>query len=303
MSLKLTLLGSNSAIPSVNRWTTSQFLSINGCGVLIDCGEGCQIRLKNFGVRFNSINQIYISHLHGDHFFGLVGLISSFHLLGRKIPLTVFCPNGLKQIIDLQLELSLTKLNYELIFIETNQLEVNVVYDCDKYSVTSFPLLHSLPTTGFFFKEKYKQPNIKKNFIIEHNLSIEEIQKLKAGKDYVDENGEIFKNEDVTYNKSIAKSYAYCSDTRFCPEIVPVFQNTDLIYHEATYTSAFQHLAEERLHSTAKEAAIIAKMANAKQLIIGHFSKRYSNSADLLIEAQEVFPNTIVAEDGLVIDC
>ncbi|MDL2242403.1 ribonuclease Z [Bacteroidales bacterium OttesenSCG-928-K03] len=302
MSIKITIIGSNSAIPSTHRWTSAQFLNVGGNGVLLDCGEGTQIRLKMFGIKLNAINQIYITHLHGDHFFGLIGLISTFHLMGRNKPLTIFGPKGLKEIINFQLEASNSFLCYELNFIETNPNEPEIIFEDKDYSVTSFPLRHSVDTTGFMFKEKEKLPNVKRDFIIKHDLSVEQITEIKNGNDFIDNNGNVYKHNKITYSKLPASSYAYCTDTMYLPEIVPIIKDVDLIYHEATFLSDLQHQAIEKFHATAKEAAMIARDANAKKLIIGHFSKRYKTTDVLVAEAVEIFPNTIAAEDGMRIE-
>jgi ribonuclease Z len=225
-------------------------------GVLLDCGEGTQIRLKMFKIKINSIDQVFISHIHGDHFFGLVGLISTFHLLNRSKPLTVYGPKELEHIVRYQLEVSQTVLCYELNFVATNHEKLETIFENDKNSVVSFPIEHSVPTTGFLYKEKTKKPN----------------------------------------------SYAYCSDTIYKPDISETIKDVDVLYHEATFLSDLQQAAIDKLHATAREAAMIAKDANAKKLIIGHFSKRYSNKDLFTSEAREVFPETIAAEDGMTFE-
>ena len=303
MPIKITILGSNSAVPSTHRWTSAQFLKIGGGnGVLLDCGEGTQIRLKMFRIKLSQIDQIFITHLHGDHFFGLVGLVSTFHLLGRNKPLTIFGPKELEQIIRCQLDVSNTRLSYDLIFSTTNPNQAETIFDDKHYSVISFPLKHSVDTTGFLFKEKEREPNVRTEFIIKHDLSIEQIVEIKKGKDFVDADGKTHKNERITYNKVIPSSYAYCTDTMYFPEIVSIIEGADAIYHEATFLSEFQHHATEKFHSTAREAAMIARDAKTKQLIIGHFSKRHRDNNELVAEAAEVFPNTIAAEDGMTIE-
>ncbi|MDR2083963.1 MAG: ribonuclease Z [Bacteroidales bacterium] len=301
MPIKITILGSNSAVPSTHRWTSAQYMTVGGNGVLLDCGEGTQIRLKMFGIKLNSINQIYITHLHGDHFFGLIGLISTFHLIGRNKPLTIFGPKELEEVIRFQLDVSNSFLSYEVTFVPTNPAEQEIIFEDKHYSVTSFPLKHSVSTTGFLFKEKEKPANVKKDFIIQHDLSIEQITDIKNGNDFIDKDGNVHKHASITYNKLLSNSYAYCTDTMYMPEIIPIIDNCDAVYHEATFLSDLQHLAVEKYHATAREAALIAKNAHAKKLIIGHFSKRYKTTDALIAEATEIFPNTIAAEDGMVI--
>ena len=299
--MKLTVIGSNSAVPSTTRWTSSQFLLAGGKGILIDCGEGTQIRLQMFEIKLNAIDHVYISHLHGDHYFGLVGLISTFHLMGRTKPLTVFGPEHLDEIINMQLELSMTKLSYQLVFIVTDPNTPQVIYKDKKMEVSSIPLDHRIDTTGFLFKEMAHLPNINKQFIIDHDLSLEDINNIKNGGDYINVHGSVFKSKVITYNKFKPCSYAYISDTMYKPDIAELVSNVTLLYHETTFLSDRQDQAIDKFHSTAREAAMLAKSANAEQLLIGHFSKRYSDSDAFVEEAAPIFPNTTPAYDGLVI--
>ena len=252
----LLILGSNSAIPNIHRFTTSQIININGINNLIDCGEGAQIRMQSKGVKINSIDNIYISHLHGDHFFGLAGLISTMNMQSRHQPLHIYCPDKLKEIIEMQLEASLTELQFECSYTLTDPNESRLITKAQDFEVYSVPLSHRIPTTGFFFKSTMR-------------------------------------------NKPFR--YAYISDTIYKPDIIPVIKDATIIYHEATFTEEFRKQAIEKFHSTAKDAANIAKMTNAERLLIGHFSKRFNDTSVLVNEAKEVFENTIAIEDEMEI--
>jgi ribonuclease Z len=298
----VTILGSNSAIPTLKRNPTSQLLNHNERLFLIDCAEGTQIQLRRSHIRMQRINHIFISHLHGDHFFGLIGLISSMHLLGRTKELHLFGPPQLEDIIDIQLNASQTELNYPLIFHPINPDANEIIYEDDKLIISTIPLNHRIPTCGFLFKEKKGKRRIRKQMVKDMNIPVDEIVKIKDGADFTNTEGTTYKNAEITDQPNAPRSYAYCSDTAYHEAIIPIIRNVTLLYHEATFMQEKADVAAEKFHSTAIEAATIAKKAKAEKLIIGHFSNRYENVNQLLEEAVTVFPNTDTARDGQTYD-
>lgn len=300
--MKLTILGNSSATPTFNRHPSAQILNINEELILIDCGEGTQMQLRKNHIRMQRINHIFISHLHGDHYLGIVGLISTLHLFGRKNDLHIFSPPELEEIINLQLKVSQVQLNYTIQFHPLTFDASQLVYTHKKFSVTSIPLQHRIPTCGFLFKETEKELKINKDFIEKENPNIEEIINIKKGEDFVNSKGLLYKNSQITTKPNAAKSYAYISDTVFDESIVPLINNVNTLYHEATFLDEFRSVAKDKMHTTAKEAAIIAKQSNVNQLLIGHFSARYEDLAPLLNEAKLIFENTLLAEEGIVFD-
>lgn len=291
-------MGCNSAIAQHGRHPTAQVFTINEKPFLIDCGEGTQMRMTDFKVKRFKIDQIFISHLHGDHYYGLVGLITTFNLLGRTNKLTIFSPAPLKQIIDLQLLAGGATLNYPLEFIATQAKEIELIYENDFLSVHSFPLKHRVPTTGFLFKEKNKLRKINGEAIKPFSLDSNMFQNLREGNDIIDKLGNIVKYENVTYPPSPPRSYAYCSDTAYFPEIIPHIQGVDLLYHETTFMADAEKRAIETMHSTTINAANIANQANVKRMIIGHFSSKYIQLNDLLNETRSHFANANLAVEG-----
>jgi ribonuclease Z len=301
MTFSLTILGSNSAIPTLTRNPSAHLLNVNERLFLIDCAEGTQLQIRKFHIHFQRIERIFISHLHGDHFFGLIGLLNSLHLLGRKEEIHIYGPPLLKEILDLQLEASKTTLIYPVYFHALSFSGYELIYENDKVSVFSFPLEHSVPTCGFIFHEKKQERKIRKDRLAELKIPFADIQSLKKGEDYTDEKGRFYKNEEITLDPPSARSYAYCSDTAYDEKIIPFVQGADLLYHETTFMNDMAVSAREKQHSTTIEAATLAKKANVKKLLIGHFSARYDDLQPLLEEAKSVFPNTIIAEDGMTI--
>lgn len=303
MSLRLTILGCHSATPRSNAYPTSQFLEINNRFFLIDCGEGTQQQMRKYKVGFSKINHIFISHLHGDHFFGLIGLISTYGILNREKELHVFGPKGIKEIIELQLKLSHSHVNYPLVFHELGTKKSELIFEDDKVTVSTIPLSHRVYTNGFLFKEKEKSRKLDIESIqLYPEIDKSQYNNIKAGRDVELSNGDVIKNSSLTIDPPKPKSYAYCSDTKFKPSIVPIIESVNLLYHEATFLSDREDLAKKTKHSTAKQAAIIAKDAKVNQLVIGHYSSRYSNIEDFKEEANEVFDNVILAEAGLTIN-
>jgi len=299
MSLKLTILGCHSATPRVNAHPTAQFLEIKNHNFLIDCGEGTQVQLRKYSIKFSKIKHIFISHLHGDHFFGLVGLISTFRLLNRETELHIYAPKGLKEIITLQLKLSNSWTNYPLHFHELTSSKNELIFEDSKVEVHTIPLNHRIYTNGFLFKEKLGERKLNISAINKYpEIQTCDYQNLKIGRDYTLLNGNIIKNEVLTLAPSKPKSYAFCSDTAYFPEILPIIKKVNCLYHETTFLKDKEDLAKTTKHSTAEQAGSIAKQAHVEQLMIGHFSSRYKNKDTFLQEAKTIFPNTILAEEG-----
>ena len=303
MSLQLTILGCHSATPRVNAHPTSQYLSINNRHFLIDCGEGTQRQMRRYKVGFSKINHIFISHLHGDHCFGLIGLISTYGILNREKELHVFGPKGIKDLIEMQLKVSQSHVKYPLVFHELSSKKSELIFEDEKVSITTIPLKHRVYTNGFLFQEKERPRNLNMNEIKKYpEIETCDYNNIKAGKDFSLKNGSILSNDQLTLVPPKPKSYAYCSDTMFKEDIVPIIQNSDLLYHESTFLSDKEDLAKKTKHSTAKQAALIAKKANVHQLVLGHYSSRYSDINLFQKEAETEFENVLLAEAGKVIE-
>ncbi|TNF47590.1 MAG: ribonuclease Z [Bacteroidetes bacterium] len=298
MSFEITILGSGAAIPTSRRNPTSQLVVCNERHILIDCGEGTQMQIRKYGVRFQRINHILISHLHGDHFFGLVGLISTMRLMGRDKNLVIYGPVGLETIIRTQLEIGDAKLDFEIEFIELDGKTSRMIYEDNLIEIHTFPLKHRIPTNGFLIKEKVKERKLNSSKIKGSGLLFEHLHRLKSGEDIITDDGKVFKNEDYTLPPNPSRSYAYCSDTAYFEDLLPHIQGVDLLYHEATFIEKEKSRAKATFHSTAKQAATIALKSGVKKLLLGHISARYSNDLDHLNEAAEIFENVLVAEDG-----
>ena len=301
MDFELKILGSSSATPSLNRNHTAQVLTIGNQIHLIDCGEGTQMQLMRYKVKHQRICNIFISHLHGDHFFGLFGLLSTMHLQQRTSPLTIYGPPGLDELITLQAKHSNTYFSFKLNFQELNTSVYNQIYEDKFLTVHTLPMQHRVVCCGFLFREKPKLRHLIKaklpNFLTPPQLVY-----LKNGGDILDESGHVLvKNADVTTEPNRRRSYAYCSDTRYKEDIIPYIMGVDLLYHEATFLDNMRERAEYTFHSTAKQAATLALKAQVKRLLIGHFSVRYKDLTPLLTEAKEVFDNTHLAVEGKTI--
>jgi len=295
--MKLTILGCHSATPRENKHTTSQLLEVGGNLFLIDCGEGTQIQLRKIKVKFSRIQHIFISHLHGDHFYGLIGLISTFRLLGRTAMLHIYGPKGIKEIITLQLKLAKSWTDYPLHFHELEQDSSQVVFEDETVRVETLPLDHRIYTNGFLFTTQASKRKMNVDAIKDFDLLPFHFKQLQQGADVTLEDGRILENEVYTLPPSKSKKYAYCSDTAYFEPLVPGIKEVDLLYHEATFLEKNSDLAANTKHSTAKQAAQIAKMANVKQFMLGHFSNRYPNKEDFITEASDTFQNVILAED------
>jgi ribonuclease Z len=297
-TFELLILGSSAATPTVNRNPTSQLLNISERYFLIDCGEGTQMQMRKYKTRFQNINHVFISHLHGDHFYGLPGFLASMHLLGRKNELTIYGPKELEEVVSMIHKHSDTYLNYPIKFIHTQNTTKQLLFEDDKVEVYSFPLKHRIATTGFLFKEKPLPRNIDKYKLEKLNVSFAEIHKLKLGLDAIDNNGNTIKNSDLTLDPPNTRSFAFCSDTKFFEELANDIKDVDLLYHESTFLEDKKDRAKQTFHSTAKQAAEIAVLSNAKKLVLGHFSARYGNLDEFLIEAKGIFINTELAIEG-----
>ncbi|MCW8981368.1 ribonuclease Z [Altibacter sp.] len=298
--MKLTILGCHSATPRASAHPTSQVLEVKGHLFLIDCGEGTQVQLRRYKVKFSRIRHVFISHLHGDHFFGLVGLISTFRLLGREAELNIYGPKGIKEAITLQLKLGKSWTNYPLYFHELDSNVPQLLYEDDSLSVTTIPLDHRVYTNGFLFQEKPGDRKLNINAARKANIDLSYYNKIKQGFDVANKDGKTIPNKEITFDPDPPKSYAFCSDTAYYPEIVPQIEKVTALYHEATFLEAHYHLCEPTKHSTAKEAGVIAKKAQVGTLILGHYSGRYGDLELFRKEAQEVFENVELAEDGKV---
>lgn len=300
--MKLTILGCYAATPRTLTNPTSQVLEIRNRMFLIDCGEGTQVQLRKNKLRFSKINHIFISHLHGDHFYGLVGLISTFMLLNRQTDLHVYGPKGIKEIILLQLRYSNSYTGYNLYFHELDSNESETVYEDEKVLVKTIPLKHRIYTNGYLFQEKAKERKLNIEAVENHKIDLAYYRKIKYGGNIELEDGTVILNSELTFDPEPAKSYAFCSDTMYDESILPIIENCDVLYHEATFLESEADKAEKTMHATAKQAALIAAKANVKQLLLGHYSTRYANIELFQEEALALFPNVLLADDGKVFD-
>ena len=297
MSTYLTILGYNSAIPTVKSAPTAQFLEMEERCFLIDCGEGTQVQLRKAKAKFSKINHIFISHLHGDHVFGLPGLISSFRLLGRETPLHVYGPKGIKEMMETIFRITETHQGFEVVFHELSSKKSEKVFEDNRVEVFTIPLDHRIYCNGYLFKEKPKERHLNMQEISKYpEIEICDYHNLKRGKDIQLSDGYILKNENLTKPAEPSVSYAFCSDTRYLESIIPIIKNVDVLYHESTFLHDLKKMADYTGHTTALEAAKIAKKANVKKLILGHFSNRYNDLSVFLNEACEIFPETYLPE-------
>lgn len=296
--MKLTILGCYAATPRTITNPTSQVLEIKNQMFLIDCGEGTQVQLRKHKIKFSRINHIFISHLHGDHFYGLVGLISTFMLLNRVNDLHVYGPKGIKELILMQLKASGSYTGYNLYFHELESTESEIIFEDEKVIVKTIPLKHRIYTNGYLFKEKNSNRKLNIEAVEKYNIETCYYQKIKAGGTITLEDGTIIPNHLLSFDPEPEKSYAFCSDTVYNESILPIIKNVDALYHESTFLESEAHLADKTMHATAKQAAIIAKKANVKTLIMGHYSTRYGNIEFFKEEAQTIFNNVILADDG-----
>lgn len=297
-SFEVIVLGSSSATPAYNRNPSAQLLNINEKFYLIDCGEATQNQLNKFKLKSSRIDYIFISHLHGDHYLGLVGLLSTMHLNGRIKEIHIFGPPQLKEIVDLQLMVSETKLRYEVIFHFTHTEYTEQVFENNDVIIETIILNHRIPTTGFLIKEKPRKRKINTEKLEEYDVPLEYIPLLKNGIDYSDKHGKTIPNTELTFDPAPPRSFAYCSDTLYNENFIEQIEGVNFLYHEATFLHELLDRAVETYHTTALQAGIIAKKANVKQLMIGHFSARYRELDALHEEAKSEFENTVLAIEG-----
>lgn len=295
--IKLTILGSGAATPTLKRGVTAQYLNFNERRILIDCGESTQLQFRKSGVNFQRIQYVFISHLHGDHYLGLPGLLASMHLLGRENDIHIFAPPALEKILKLQFDLTYVKLNFEIIFHHLNAKVSELIFEDGNMTITAIPLKHRISCFGFIFREKLKERSIIKAKIEPFQLTIPEIVQLKKGQDLI-RNDEVISCDQLTTAPPCPKSYAFCTDTKYIPGLADAFHNVDTLYHEATFLDQEKVRAKATFHTTAFQAATLAKTAQVGQLLLGHFSARYKSTELHLQEAKAVFDNTICVEDG-----
>lgn len=298
MGFYVQILGSGSALPTVNRNTTAQYVFCNNQHFLIDCGEGTQKQLRKNKIKFLRINHIFISHLHGDHYFGLVGLLSTMQMLGRDKNLTIYAPTPLQEIINIHFKAVNFKLNFQIKYVEINGDEARELYRDNNVIVRTFPLKHQIPTNGFIIEETQKNRKINKFLFEQDQVPIPAAQLFKEGKNYISTDGIEYHFEKYTFDPEPSLKYAFCSDTAYSEKIIPYIQNANVLYHEATFANDMALRAKKTFHSTAKQAATIALKANVKKLIIGHLSARYKSDEQHLDEAKSIFQATEVAEDN-----
>lgn len=293
MSTYLTILGFNSAIPTINTSPTAQLLEMEERCFLIDCGEGTQVQLRKAKARFSKINHIFISHLHGDHCFGLPGLIASFRLLGRETPLHVYGPKGIKKMLDTIFTITETHRGFEVVYHELDKDYSEKIYEDNRVEVFTIPLDHRIYCNGYLFKEKPKDRHINMEEVSKYSeIETCDYHNLKAGKDFVLSDGYVLKNEALTTTPAPSVSYAFCSDTRYLESVIPIIKNVTVLYHESTFLHDLKEMADYTGHTTALEAATIAKKAKVEKLILGHFSNRYGDLTVFTDEARTVFPNS-----------
>lgn len=300
--MKLTILGCYAATPRTLTNPTSQVLEIRNHMFLIDCGEGTQVQLRKNKIKFSRINHIFISHLHGDHFFGLPGLISTFRLLGRDKEMHIYGPKGIKEAITLLLKLGDSWTNYPLVFHELVSKKSQLIFEDDSVTVETIPLNHRIYTNGFLFREKPAERKLNIVAVDEFNIDRAHFRNIKKGKDVALDDGRLISNKQLSFDPPKPTSYAYCSDTGYEPSIVPQIKNVDALYHESTFLESEAHLSTKTKHSTAKEAAAIAKAAEVNKLILGHYSTRYKSIDLFKEEAEHVFSNVVLADDGKVFE-
>ncbi len=297
----VTVLGCGSATPTMRHAPTAQVVNHNEQLYLLDCGEGTQLQLRKYKVKFQRINHIFITHLHGDHFLGLSGLISTMHLLGRTRDLNIYAHRDLQKVTELQLEVSHATLKYTIIWHELNFKEKQLLYENDQLFIESFPLSHGIKCCGFQISEKSKSLNMRPQVIDKYQIPVPRIRQIKQGADYTLSNGEIVPNSALTLPPSPVRSYAYCTDTAYQKKTAQFVEGVDLLYHESTFLETEATRAKGTHHSTAKVAAQVAAEAGAKRLMLGHYSARYRNDDEFLVEAKPVFLETILADEGLTV--
>ena len=299
---KIHILGCGSALPTLRHNPSAQVVELRGKQFMIDCGEGTQTQMRRQRIGFNKVVAIFISHIHGDHCFGLIGMLSSFGLLGRTMPLAIYAPKEFKPVLDMMLKTFCYDFDYEIQFHAVDTTKQQVVYEERSLTVESIPLKHRLPTCGFLFREKPTLPHIRRDMIDFYRIPVSQINNIKNGASWTDEEGRGIPNERLTMPADPPRSYAYCSDTIYLPALHERIAGVSCLYHESTYTTADADRAEMYFHSTAAQAAQVARDANAGRLLLGHYSSKYDDERQLLKEAQEVFAQSQLTNEGMTID-
>ena len=295
---KVTILGNGSAVPTATQHPTSQIVLMDNEKLMIDCGEGAQMQMIKYQIKHRHLNRIFISHLHGDHYFGLFGLISTFHLFGRERPLELFAPAELEALLEHQLRISNTRLRFPLNFYPLEDYKNMPLITFNGFEVKTFPLYHRMPAWGLRITHSDRELKIDKEFIARHHPSVEQILKIKQGADFITKTGERLANKRITLPPKPERAYVYCSDTAYNENLIEAAKDADLLYHEATFDSSLKEEALARYHSTSVDAATIARKANVKKLLLGHFSARFEDLSELLEQARSVFPNTLLSREG-----
>ena len=299
---KIHIIGCGSALPTGKHTVSSQVVEIRNKMFLVDCGEGTQAQLRRSHIRFSKISHIFISHLHGDHCLGLVGMLSSFGMLGRTAPIHIFAPAALEKVLQLQIDTFCHGLDFPLVFHATETTQNKVIYEDHSVEVYSIPLQHRVPCCGFLFREKQGMPHIRRDIEDMYGISVSQINNIKRGLDGVTASGETIDNAQLVYPAEKARSYAYCSDTVYVPTLCGMLEGVDVLYHESTYGKDNEKMACKYMHSTAEQAATVARDAHVGKLLLGHYSARYEDERVLLEEARSVFPNTVLSDEGMVIE-
>jgi len=296
------ILGCGSALPTLKHNPSSQIVEIRGKCFMIDCGEGTQTQLRRSKIKFTRISAVFISHVHGDHCFGLIGIISTFGMLGRTAPLHIYAPAGFSNIMKMQIDFFCKDLEYEVVFHDVDTNAKNIIYEDRSLTVETVPLSHRVPCCGFIFREKQTLPHILRDMTDYYKVPVSQFNNIKNGADWVDEEGNVIPYTCLTKPSEPARSYAYCSDTRYLPMLHECLKDVCVLYHESTYSKEDEDMAKMYFHSTAAQAAQVASDANVGKLILGHYSARYEDENRLLDEAKNIFPNTVLSDEGLIID-
>lgn len=296
------VLGCGSALPTTRHNASSQVVEVRGKLFMIDCGEGTQVQMRRSHIGFTKLQAVFITHIHGDHCFGLIGMISSFGMLGRTAPLHIYAPEGLRKVLDLQIETFCHGLEYKIVFHTVDTTRHGVVYEDRSLTVESIPLSHRLPCCGYLFREKPTLPHIRRDMLDFYGIPVSQVGNIKNGAGWTDSEGRHIPTERLTTPADPPRSYAYCSDTRYLPRLHELLQGVDLLYHESTYMDSDLDHAALYYHSTAAQAAMVARDAGAGRLMLGHYSAKYDDGEGLLAEAQAVFPQAFLSDEGMVVD-
>ena len=299
---KVHILGCGSALPTLKHSASAQMIEMRGKCFMMDCGEGAQMQFRRTHVHFAKINAIFISHLHGDHCFGLLGLLSTFGMLGRTSSLKVYAPKEYESLFKQQLDFFMTGMEYKIEFIPVDTKVSEIIYEDKSLTVETIPLQHRVPCCGFLFREKATLPHIRRDMIDYYEIPVSQINNIKLGKDWITSDGKVIDNSQLVTPAETPRSYAYCSDTKYMPELYKKIQDVTVLYHESTYASENEDRAKLYYHSTAKQAALVAKAANVGKLLLGHYSARYNCEAVLLNEAKAVFPHSFLTQEGDVVE-